>query len=86
MSVDASLPPTDRLRMWQYERPDGYVFHCDLTETVRDWVLTLACNGYVFARQVFDTRPQAETWAEDFWRRLTSPRVSASQPSSLRAA
>lgn len=78
MNADTSLPATERLRMWQYERPDGHVFHCDLTETLRDWMLTLACNGYVFARQAFDTRPQAEAWAEDFWTRLTTTRASGS--------
>lgn len=86
MTSDTSLPATERLRMWQYERPDGHVFHCDLTETVRDWLLTLACNGYVFARQSFDTRPKAEAWAEDFWCRLTTPTVRASQKSRVRAA
>lgn len=86
MNSDTSLPAAERLRVWQYERPDGYVFHCDLTEAVRDWVLTLACNGCVFARHGFDTRAQADAWAEDFWLRLTTPRVSPSPTSRLRAA
>lgn len=75
-----------QLRVWEYQRADGYVFHCDLTDTVRDWMLTLACNGCVFARHAFDSRPQAEAWAADFWSRLNPASVTVSTRARLRAA
>lgn len=87
MGSDALLPtPTEPLRMWQFERLDGYVFHCNLTETVGGWMLTLACNDLVFARHAFDSRPDAQSWADDFLIRLTSRQCGVTPSARCRAA
>lgn len=87
MGPDVLLPTTtEPLRMWQFERLDGYVFQCDLTDTVGGWMLTLACNGLVFARHAFDSRADAQSWADDFLIRLTSRQHGASSSARGRAA
>jgi len=72
MRPEVLLPDAvSRLRVWEFQRPDGYVFQCELAESARSWMLMLACNGNVFARRAFDSRPQAEAWADDFLVGLT---------------
>jgi hypothetical protein len=59
--------------VWEFTRADGFVLSCDVLRHTRDWILTLACDGAVFARTVFASRQEAEAWAETC---LTGMRLS----------
>ena len=60
------VPAVDRQPFWEFTRTDGFVFRCDLFRQAREWMLMLACNGGVFARRTFDSRQEAEAWADAF--------------------
>jgi hypothetical protein len=49
--------------VWEFTRADGFVLSCEVLRQARDWILTLACDGAVFARAAFDSRQEAEACA-----------------------
>ncbi len=71
MSASASTQPAE-FALWEFTRADGHVFRCALAERTRSWILMLACNGLVFGQRGFESRNEAQHWADEFLAQLAA--------------